>query len=127
MAHTPGPWDFTIFSKEDGGEIVTPQDVADTVAHSALRCEGTQLWGVSDSKLSDDGAVLVICYTGNGPTSAENASFIARACNLHSDLTAALKWALGTVNCEPFEWSCQEDSEAHHAALAAIAKAEAAA
>ena len=98
--HTQTPWDFTIFSKPDGSQVTTKQDVAETVAHSALQREGTELWGVTDSKLDDDGAVRVICYTGNGTTSAENAAFIARACNAHSDMLAALMVAENFIAIE---------------------------
>ena len=48
---------------------------------------------------NDDGFFFVsqgdkmpdICHTGNGPTSLQNASFIALACNSHYDLLAALE------------------------------------
>jgi hypothetical protein len=81
LDHSPLPWTFTYFSKPDGSDIKTPQDVADTVAHSALSCEGTKLWGVSLDELAEDGSVLVVCYTGNGPHSEANARLIVAAIN----------------------------------------------
>ena len=71
------PWNFTFFTKPDGSEITTPQDVADTVAYSALQCDGATLWGVTLDEKDEDGRGLVICYTGNGPHSEANARLIA--------------------------------------------------
>jgi hypothetical protein len=79
--HSPLPWTFTYFTKPDGSEIKTPQDVADTVAHSALKCEGTTLWGVTLDEPDEDGCTPVICYTGNGPHSEANARLIVAAIN----------------------------------------------
>jgi hypothetical protein len=79
--HSPLPWTLTYFTKPDGTEIKTPQDVADTVAHSALQCEGKVLWGVTLGEKDEDGRILVICYTGNGPHSEANARLIAAAVN----------------------------------------------
>jgi hypothetical protein len=79
--HSPLPWTFTYFTKPDGSDIKTPQDVADTTAFSALRCEGTTLCGVTLDELDDEGRTVVICYTGNGPHSEANARLIAAAVN----------------------------------------------
>jgi hypothetical protein len=80
--HSPLPWVFTWFAKPDGSEIKTQQDVADTVAHSALQPGGvTMLWGVTSQDVDEQGRVLVICYTGNGPHSEANARLIAAAIN----------------------------------------------
>jgi hypothetical protein len=79
--HSPLPWVFTYFTKPDGSEIKTVQDVADTTAASAFKGEGTTLWGVSEESLDEDGAVKIICYTGNGPHSEANARLIVAAIN----------------------------------------------
>lgn len=39
-----------------------------------------------------------------------------------AELVEALKWALSNINCEPFEWSCEDDCDSHRAARAALAK-----
>ena|ERR1700678_107480 len=91
--HSPLPWEFTYFTKTDGSEIKTVQDVADTTAGSALRCTGTTLWGISLKEPSEDGAVQVICFTGNGPHSEANARLIVaavNALNITQDAGAAL-------------------------------------
>jgi hypothetical protein len=77
--HTPGPWNFTIFTKPDGAPIETPLDVAEALAHSAIVSGLGELWGVS---IDVESGVLVICYTGNGPTSKANARLIAAAPDL---------------------------------------------
>ncbi len=79
--HSPLPWTFTYFTKPDGSDIETPQDVADTVAHSSLQCEGTTLWGVTLDEKDEHGRSLVVCYTGNGPHSEANARLIVAAIN----------------------------------------------
>lgn len=81
LTHSPLPWDFTWFTKPDGSEIKTPQDVADTCAFSSLQCEGTRLWGVTLAEKDKEGRTLVICYTGNGPHSEANARLITAAVN----------------------------------------------
>lgn len=73
--YTPGPWEFTNYTKLDGSPILTVADVAEVTAASARRSEVAELWGVSMP--GPDGPV--ICYTGNGPTSQENARLIAAA------------------------------------------------
>jgi hypothetical protein len=79
--HSPLPWEFTYFSKPDGSDIKTIEDVAETTAASALKSRGTTLWGVTLPELAEDGSVNVICYTGNGPHSEANARLIAAAVN----------------------------------------------
>lgn len=79
--HSPLPWTLSNFTKPDGSEIKTSQDVADTVAFSTLQCEGTELWGVTLDEKDAEGRVLVICYTGNGPHSEANARLIVAAVN----------------------------------------------
>lgn len=87
---TPGKFLFTRFTKPDGSSIATPFEVAEHMADSAMKCTGSTLWGVTVGK--DDNS-LIICYTGNGPTSEENAADIARACNAYGDLLAACEQA----------------------------------
>ncbi len=36
-------------------------------------------------------------------------------------LKSSVQWALGNINCEPFEWACEEDSDAHRHAIEALA------
>ena len=79
--HSPLPWEFAFFTKIDGSDIATVQDVADTVAASALKSAGIVLWGVTQPGEDADGALRVICYTGNGPHSEANARLIAAAVN----------------------------------------------
>ena len=81
--HTPGPWELNTFTKPDGTPMLSNEDVAETLRHSALQSETAELWGVSLP--AEDG--LVICYTGNGPTSAANARLIAAAPALLDALT----------------------------------------
>jgi len=79
--HSPLPWTLSFFTKPDGSEIKTPQDVAETVAFSATQCEGTTLWGVTLDDKDEQGRTKVICYTGNGPQSEANARLIVAAIN----------------------------------------------
>lgn len=48
------------------------------------------------------------------------ASELAHRDHLITRLTTGLKWALSEVGMEPHEWSCDEQADAHNAALAAI-------
>ena len=79
--HSPLPWTFSKFTKPDGSDITTPQDVADTVAFSALQGDGTTLWGVTLDEKDEEGRTVVICYTGNGLHSEANARLITAAVN----------------------------------------------
>jgi len=38
------------------------------------------------------------------------------------ELESALGWAMANINVEPFDWVCEEDCDAHYAAIAALAK-----
>lgn len=88
---TPTPCEAVQFLKADGTEILTVEDVAETVAQSARWPGGAaDLWGVSIPGSSD-----VVAYTGNGPNREHNARFIARACNAYADLLEA-----NTVACD---------------------------
>ena len=35
-------------------------------------------------------------------------------------LKSSVQWALSNINCEPFEWTCEEDSDAHRHAIEAL-------
>lgn len=89
--HTPGPWIFTQFCKRDGAPIETVDDVAMTIAGSALHSERAELFGVT----LDGGGELatVVCYTGNGPNAHNNARVIAAAPDLLAACRALLKYA----------------------------------
>lgn len=76
---TPGPWQFTFFCKPDGSPIETAQDVAEVVAGSALKSDRAELFGVTLPRDNPDEPSVVVCYTGNGPNSHNNARFIAAA------------------------------------------------
>ncbi len=89
MNHTPEPWVFSFFTKPDGSPILTVQDVADTVSRSSLESDQIELYGVSVER---GGENLVVCYTGNGPNSKENARLIALAPRMHSMLVA-MEWS----------------------------------
>jgi hypothetical protein len=82
-AFTPGPWVPTYFTRPDGTEIETVEQVAETTAHSARQGDGTTLHGVT---LTGDDDGVVVCYTGNGPTSEANARLIAAAPDLYDAL-----------------------------------------
>ena len=36
-------------------------------------------------------------------------------------LKSSVQWALSNINCEPFEWTCEEDSDAHRHTIEALA------
>lgn len=92
--HTPGPWEC---SWGYSGPIITAD-----AANNSKRI-----------------ATVRVFFPDFSEEDTANARLIAAA----PDLLAALKWALSNINCEPFEWSDEENSNAHEAALAAIAKA----
>jgi hypothetical protein len=83
---TEGEWVFTSFCKQDGSPIASSQDVADTISVSALKCDAAELWGVStpDNR--------VICYTGNGPDSKENARAISVVPRMMAEIDRLNKW-----------------------------------
>ena len=114
MEHTKLPWEANKFTKLDGSEITTVDDVIECLTSSAKLAGGIELYGISSS-----GDEKIICYTGNGETSKANAAFIVKACNCHDDLLEACKEALSIIE----KYS---DVPVHIFALkAAIAKAEA--
>lgn len=84
---TPRPWNFTFFCKEDGNPIVTAGDVAETISVSVFKSDTGELWGISVP--GED--PVVICYTGNGPTSKANAAHIVTCVNSHELLVEACK------------------------------------
>lgn len=57
------------------------------------------------------------------PLEREAAIQLRRLHEVNQELLEALKWALSNINCEPYEWSDEENADAHEAARAAIAKA----
>jgi hypothetical protein len=87
--HTPGPWEYTEFTKPGGEPIASVGDVAETVAFSARQSQRAELFGVSLSAPGEDRRAVVVCYTGNGPNSHNNARLIAAA----PELLAALNQA----------------------------------
>lgn len=52
-----------------------------------------------------------------------NAAEQKRRADCYDDLLKALEWALSKLNCEPYEWTDEDDANAHEGARAAIAKA----
>jgi len=99
MEHTKGTWEATRFLKFDGSEIKTISDVAETLSLSAQKSENVNLYGITIH-----GDERIICYTGNGIQSEDNALFIARACNCHDDLLKACmvaKELLETIMDQP--------------------------
>jgi len=85
--HAPAPWQAAHFTRHDGAPIETVEDVAETVAQSARASDGLTLYGVTAGSPDRDGAVKVVCFTGNGPMSAAHAALIAAA----PELLAALE------------------------------------
>lgn len=50
---------------------------------------------------------------------------VAGVTELEATLKAAkagIEWALSNINCEPFEWSDEENADAHREAIEALAK-----
>jgi hypothetical protein len=88
--HTPGPWTAAVFTRPDGTPILTVEHVAETVAHSALAGDRTELYGVVLDDNDESGRAVVVCYTGNGPNAHNNADLIAAA----PDLLAACRLGL---------------------------------
>lgn len=72
-------WELSTFSHWSGREHNNLQDVADTVAYSAMQGVSTELWGVALPKAGNEARSRVVCYTGNGPTSEVHARFMAQA------------------------------------------------
>lgn len=73
-------WVWTKFSNKHGHRLRSIDEVAETVAFSVRQSEIIELWGVSLEKEAEDGRAKAVCYTGNGPHSADNSAYIA-ACN----------------------------------------------
>jgi hypothetical protein len=73
-AASPAPWDCASFTRPDGLPIRSPEDVAEACGRSAMESGGSYLFGVTVS-----GTDTVVCYTGNGPNSLNNAAFAAEA------------------------------------------------
>lgn len=73
-AASPGKWEAVNYVRADGSPMRTIDDVVATLEQSARKGTNPVLFGV-DNGQSD----VVLCYTGNGPTSACNAHFMAEA------------------------------------------------
>ena len=71
---TQQEWEWAFYSKPDGSDIKTVEDVAETLAFQARQGTGTILWGVGIK-----GHDLIVASTGNGPTSEANAALISAA------------------------------------------------
>jgi hypothetical protein len=92
-----GEWDCTIFTKPDGGEIETIEDINLTMALSAVKSEYLNLYGITLAEKDRDGKCKVVAYTGNGPTSLHNAAFIAQSRTLIPSLIAKLREAIAII------------------------------
>lgn len=77
--HTKGPWGWGRFPNQDGVPAQTVEEVIECMAYSARQSELGELWGVMGGTPDDP---VVVCYTGNGPTSEANARFIRAAPDL---------------------------------------------
>jgi len=125
MNHSKLPWEANKFTKIDGSEIMTVDDVIECLSISAKESQGTELFGVTI-----EGSEDVICYTGNGKTSKENALFIVKACNCHDELLEALKKSrksLAVAIKSAWEGATDEDVNSHAVIKqidSAISKAE---
>ena len=115
--HSPGPWHWSFFCRADGQPIQSVDDVAETIAGSARHSDRAELFGVTRN--SPDGR-SVVCYTGNGPNSHNNALLIAAA----PELLEALRELLDAYVEE--NGGDMPTSDGHPAFLArdVIAKAE---
>ena len=58
----------------------------------------------------------------NNPLLDEAADRIESLEQLAKDMAEALGWALANIIEEPYEWSCEEDSDAHNAAIKALSR-----
>jgi hypothetical protein len=83
MDITDRPWTAGRFTRPDGLEHTSNEDVAETIRFSCLKSDSTELYGVIGMR---DGEEEVVCYTGNGPKSAQNAAHIAAVFNVIGDL-----------------------------------------
>jgi hypothetical protein len=81
---TPAPWVATYFTRPDGSPIETGEHVAETIAFSASQSDRAELHGVT---LTGDEDGVIVCYTGNGPRSQDNAHLIAAAPELYEALS----------------------------------------
>ena len=84
---TDEQFEFTTFSKISGRPIETVDDIIETMSASARKSESVELWGVTTAN-DQQGKYKVVCYTGNGPKSRENAAFISSA---RTDLPEAVR------------------------------------
>lgn len=96
MKHTALLWEASKFTKLEGSEIKTVDDVIECLKISATLAGGIELYGVTP-KGTDE---TIICYTGNGKTSKANALFIAKACNYYNKLLIELASLLNVDSYE---------------------------
>lgn len=75
---TPGPWIWTRFLNPGGTPITSKDQIKAMLCESVDKCEGLYLYGVT---ARDEGGEVVVCYTGNGPMSRNNAEVIANGMN----------------------------------------------
>jgi len=83
---TARPWQLNYFVRAGGEKIETVEHVIECLTASAVQ-GNAELHGCS---IPGDGEP-VICYTGNGPTSAKNARLIVTAVNAYEPMLAALE------------------------------------
>lgn len=93
-AHTPTPWIWANYVNEDGTPITSKEQIKAVICASIDKGEGLFLAGVGGQ---DEHGECVVCYTGNGPRSHENAALIVRAVNTHDDSVEAMRKALEGV------------------------------
>ena len=75
--HTPEPWEVSRYLRSNGEAPQTPEDLIEILSESVRKSPGMELFGVA-MEGSDQ---VVLCYTGNGPTSLENAYRIVACVN----------------------------------------------
>lgn len=95
-AATKGEWTFSRYINADGSEPKTREEFAAILAQSVQKSEGNNenLYGVG---AKDDKGDLVVCYTGNGPTSFANAAFLSASKEIVAYLLSELDAALEVV------------------------------
>jgi len=96
---------------------------ADAVEHTAVPWDTGSYSGGQTAVYDDTGYDICICYERDEGMGGANAEFIARACNCHDDLLAALEFIVNDVPA-PGE-DAQLTAKGYNIACAAIAKAEA--
>jgi hypothetical protein len=75
--HTTEPWEVSRYIRSNGETPRTPEDLIEILSESVRKSPGLELFGVA----MEGSGNVVICYTGNGPTSLENAYRIVACVN----------------------------------------------